>query len=109
MKFKLPPLQSNNCRLYTKVKNKPKFVWILTQNLCEEGSETKNLGDRYTRYKIITSSKIIIDIESNQMGSRRNCLPVRQTGLLWLLKKDDKIWFREEGYRCFEITRPDFF
>jgi hypothetical protein len=43
------------------------------------------------------------------MGSRRNCLPVRQTGLLWLLKKDDKIWLREEGYRCFEITRPDFF
>ena len=35
MKFKLPPLQSNNCRLYTKVKNKPNFAWKLTQNLCD--------------------------------------------------------------------------
>ncbi|MBK9480627.1 MAG: hypothetical protein IPO02_01300 [Bacteroidetes bacterium] len=86
-----------------------KIYEIHLKGLCEEGSETKNLGDRYTRYKIITSSKIIIDIESNQMGSRRNCLPVRQTGLLWLLKKDNKIWFWEEGYHGVEITSPDFF
>ena len=41
-------------------------------------------------------------IENNPKESRRNWL-------LWLLKKEGKIWFWEEGYHGVEITRPDFF
>jgi hypothetical protein len=33
MKIKLPPLQSDNSRLKTNVKNKMDFIWNLTQNL----------------------------------------------------------------------------
>ena len=39
-------------------------------------------------FKKFISSNILKAIESNKKESRRN-------GLLWLLKKDDKIWFWE--------------
>ncbi len=52
--------------------------------------------------KIYSSCSIVKAIEYNPKESRRN-------GLLWLLKKENKIWFWEEGYHGVEITSPDFF
>jgi putative transposase len=65
-------------------------------------SEINNLSDIIRDFKKYTSSKIVRAIESNKKESRRNWL-------LWLLKKEDKIWFWEEGYHGIEITSPDFF
>lgn len=65
-------------------------------------SESNNLSDIIFDFKKYTSSKIVKAIESNSKESRRNWL-------LWLLKKDDKIWFWEEGYHDVEITSPYFF
>ena len=65
-------------------------------------SETNNLSDIIRDFKKFTSSKLVEAIETNQKESRRNWL-------LWLLKKDDKIWFGEEGYHGVEITSLDFF
>jgi hypothetical protein len=39
MKIKLPPLQSDNSRLKTNVKNKMDFIWNLTQNLSGNKKE----------------------------------------------------------------------
>ena len=87
------------------------YAWVIMSNHIHliMRSETNNLSDIIRDFKKYTSSKIVKAIESNKKESRRNCLPVRQTGLLWLLKKDDKIWFWEEGYHGVEITSPDFF
>ena len=65
-------------------------------------SETNNLSDIIRDFKKFTSSKLVEAIETNQKESRRNWL-------LWLLKKDDKIWFGEKDYHGVEITSPYHF
>jgi putative transposase len=77
------------------------YAWLIINNHIHTiiRSETNNLSDIIRDFKKYTSSKIVRAIESNTKESRRN----------WLLKKEDKIWFWEEGYHGIEITSPDFF
>ena len=77
------------------------YAWVIMSNHIHTiiRSETNNLSDIIRDFKKYTSSKIVRAIESNTKESRRN----------WLLKKEDKIWFWEEGYHGIEITSPDFF
>lgn len=80
------------------------YAWVIMSNHIHMimRSETNNLSDIIRDFKKYTSSKIVKAIESNKKESRRNWL-------LWLLKKDDKIWFWEEDYHGVEIKSPDFF
>jgi REP element-mobilizing transposase RayT len=65
-------------------------------------SDGEKLSDIIRDFKKYTSSKLIESIENNSVESRKNWL-------LWLLKKDSKIWFWEEGYHGEEIFTKDFF
>jgi REP element-mobilizing transposase RayT len=53
-------------------------------------------------FKKHTAKKIVKAIEDNDLESRKRWL-------LWLLKKDDHIWFWEEGYHGEEIFTEEFF
>jgi putative transposase len=44
----------------------------------------QKLSDIVRDFKKFTSSEIIKAIEKNKHESRRNCLPVGQTGMLWI-------------------------
>jgi putative transposase len=66
------------------------------------GTRQEKLSDIIRDFKKFTSAKIMQAIESNEKESRKNWL-------LWLLKKDDRLWFWEEGYHGEEIRTKDFF
>ncbi|HEY0670420.1 MAG TPA: hypothetical protein VGD22_19715 [Sphingobacteriaceae bacterium] len=54
-------------------------------------SDQGKLSDTLRDFKKFTASKIVKAIEENPGESRKSWL-------LWLLKKDNGIWFWEEGY-----------
>ncbi|MDX2188519.1 MAG: transposase [Bacteroidota bacterium] len=64
-------------------------------------SEKGNLSDIIRDFKKFTSSKIYQAIELNEKESRRSWL-------LWLLRKEDKIWFWESGYHGEEVLTKEF-
>ena len=80
------------------------YAWVIMSNhvhmiiSCENG----RLSDLIRDLKKFTSTKIVRAIEENKHESRKRWL-------LWLLKKDDKIIFWEEGYHGEEITGILFF
>jgi REP element-mobilizing transposase RayT len=80
------------------------YAWVIMSNHIHLilRSETNKLSDIVRDFKKYTSTQIVNAIENNPKESRRSWL-------LWLLRKDDKIWFWEEGYHGVEITTPDFF
>ena len=94
----------DSLRFCQKEKGLKIYAWVIMSNHIHLilRSETNNLSDIIRDFKKFTSSKIVEAIETNQKESRRNWL-------LWLLKKDDKIWFWEEGYHGVKITSLDFF
>jgi len=59
-------------------------------------SEIVPLSDIIRDFKKFTSKQIMQAIENNSKESRKKWL-------LWLLKKEEKIWFWEEGYHGEEI------
>jgi len=63
------------------------------------GSEQNKLSDIIRDFKKFTSTKIVQAISDNERESRKRWL-------LWLLKKEDKVWFWEEGYHAEEIFYP---
>jgi len=80
------------------------YAWVVMSNHVHLilRSDDNKLSDIIRDFKKYTSTKIVKAIEENKKESRRSWL-------LWLLKKEDKIWFWEEGYHGEEITTPDFF
>jgi len=80
------------------------YAWVVMSNHVHLilRSDDNKLSDIIRDFKKYTSTKIVKAIEENNKESRRSWL-------LWLLKKEDKIWFWEEGYHGEEITTPDFF
>ncbi len=60
------------------------------------------LSDIIRDYKKFTAKKIYKAIEENPIESRKNWM-------MWLFKKDDGIWFWEEGYHGEEIFTKSFF
>ena len=80
------------------------FAWVVMSNhvhLIVRSDENK-LSDIFRDFKKFTSTKIVKMIVENKKESRKKWL-------LWLFKKEDNIWFWEEGYHGEEITSPDFF
>ena len=66
------------------------------------GTNKESLSDIIRDLKKYTSKKIFEAIENNQRESRK-------AWLTWLLKKEDKIWFWEEGYHGEQIFSQEFF
>jgi REP element-mobilizing transposase RayT len=91
-------------RFCQKEKGLKVYAWVIMSNHIHLilRSDTNKLSDIIRDFKKYTSSRIVKAIENNPKESRRNWL-------LWLLKKEGKIWFWEEGYHGVEITSPDFF
>lgn len=65
-------------------------------------SEIVPLSDILRDFKKFTSKQIMRAIENNPKESRKKWL-------LWLLKKEEKVWFWEEGYHGEEIYSEEFF
>jgi putative transposase len=80
------------------------YAWVIMSNHCHFilRSKSNKLSDVIRDFKKHTAKKIVKAIEDNIHESRKRWL-------LWLLKKEDHIWFWEEGYHGEEITSKDFF
>jgi REP element-mobilizing transposase RayT len=80
------------------------YAWVVMTNHIHMIVSTNkdSLSDIIRDFKKYTSKKIFEAIENNARESRKRWL-------LWLLKKEDKIWFWEEGYHGEEIFSQDFF
>ena len=75
------------------------YAWVVMSNHCHLiiRSEGFKLSDVIRDFKKHTAKKIAEAIENNATESRKRWL-------LWLLRKDEHIWFWEEGYHGEEIT-----
>ena len=80
------------------------YAWVIMTNHCHLiiSAESLKLSDVIRDFKKHTAKKIVEAIEVNESESRKRWL-------LWLLKKDDHIWFWEEGYHGEEVTSKSFF
>ena len=80
------------------------YAWVLMSNHIHMivGTNKDSLSDIIRDFKKNTSKKIVEAIKNNPRESRKSWL-------LWLLKKEDKVWFWEEGYHGEEIFSQDFF
>lgn len=79
------------------------YAWVIMSNHIHliVRSSNHNLSDIIRDFKKYTASKIYLEIERNEKESRKRWL-------LWLLKKDDSIWFWEAGYHGEEIFSKEF-
>lgn len=80
------------------------YAWVIMTNhvhLIISGKDGK-LSDIIRDFKKYTSSQIVKAIDENSRESRKRWM-------LWLLKKEDRVWFWEEGYHGEEITSKSFF
>ena len=91
-------------RFCQKEKGLKVYAWVIMTNHIHMivSSEKENLSDIIRDFKKYTSKKIYEAIENNPKESRKRWM-------LWLLKKDDRIWFWEEGYHGEEIITQEFF
>lgn len=80
------------------------YAWVIMSNHCHLiiSAEGNKLSDVIRDLKKYTAKKIVKAIDSNAAESRKRWL-------LWLLRKEDHIWFWEEGYHGKEITDRSFF
>ncbi len=80
------------------------YAWVVMTNHCHliVSAEGFKLSDVIRDFKKHTAKKIVEAIEANPTESRKRWL-------LWLLKKEDHIWFWEEGYHGEEIVSKSFF
>lgn len=80
------------------------YAWVIMSNHCHLILSTVGfkLSDVIRDFKKHTAKKLYEAIERNEKESRKRWL-------LWLLKKDESIWFWEEGYHGEEITTQKFF
>lgn len=79
-------------------------AWVIMTNHIHMiiSSEGAKLSDIIRDLKKFTASQIFRAIESNSKESRKRWLQ-------WLLKKDNKVWFWEEGYHGEQILTESFF
>ena len=80
------------------------YAWVAMSNHCHLiiSSNKTPLSDIIRDLKKHTSKTIIESITENEKESRKRWI-------LWLLKKDDHIWFWEEGYHGEEVFSQAFF
>lgn len=80
------------------------YEWVIMTNHIHLIIGTKNipLSDIIRDFKKFTSAKIVKAIENNPLESRKSWI-------LWLIKKQDKILFWQEGYHGEEICTYDFY
>ncbi len=80
------------------------YAWVVMSNHCHLiiRSEGFKLSDVIRDFKKYTAKKIFEAIQTNEKESRKRWL-------LWLLRKDDHIWFWEEGYHGIEISDQNVF
>jgi putative transposase len=80
------------------------YAWVVMTNHVHMiiSSDKAKLSDIIRDLKKFTSSQIVKTIDGNLTESRKKWL-------LWLLRKEEKIWFWEEGYHGEEIYSQDFF
>lgn len=80
------------------------FSWVLMSNHSHLiiSSKKEALSDIIRDLKKFTAKKIIDTIKNNDSESRKEWL-------IWLLQKDEHIWFWEEGYHGVEITSKSFY
>ncbi len=80
------------------------YGWVIMTNHAHFIFDSVDvaLSDIIRDLKKFTSKSIFTAIETNDQESRKRWL-------LWLLKKDEHIWFWEEGYHGEEIWTKDFF
>lgn len=94
----------DNIRYCQQHKGLKVYAWVVMTNHCHliirtEKFELQNVIRDFKKY---TAKRIFEAIEMNERESRRRWLR-------WLLKKDEQIWFWEEGYHGEEITSRAFF
>jgi len=80
------------------------YAWVIMTNHMHliVGSTGDSLSDIIRDFKKFTATKIMEAIEANPKESRK-------TWLLWLLKKEERIWFWDEGYHGEEIVSQSFY
>ena len=80
------------------------FAWVIMSNHCHliVRAKNNNLSDVIRDMKKFTAKAIVKNINENVKESRKNWM-------LWMFKKDDGIWFWEEGYHGEEIFSKSFF
>ena len=80
------------------------YAWVVMSNHIHLiiQSDKVPLSDILRDFKRFTATAIVRAIEKNPKESRKRWM-------LWLLRKEDKIWFWEEGYHGEEITTQSFF
>jgi len=79
-------------------------AWVIMSNHIHMiiSSTKDKLSDIIRDFKKFTAGEIVRAIEANTKESRKRWM-------LWLLKKEDRIWFWEEGYHGEEIFTKSFF
>jgi putative transposase len=94
----------NSLKFCQKEKGLKVFAWVIMTNHLHLiiQSDTSKLSDIIRDFKKFTATQIVKAIEKNPQESRKKWM-------LWLLKKDDKIWFWEEGYHGEEIFTKEFY
>ena len=80
------------------------YAWVVMSNHVHLiiSSEKGKLSDVIRDLKKYTATQIVKAIQKNKQESRKRWL-------LWLLKKEDRICFWQEGYHGEEIFTSDFF
>lgn len=80
------------------------YAWVIMTNHIHLiiSSDKERLSDIIRDLKKFTSRKIFEAIKENNFESRKKWL-------LWLLQKDGKIWFWEEGYHAELIYSEKFY
>jgi len=94
----------DSIRFCQKEKGLNLYAWVIMTNhihLIVRG-EAGNLSGVIRDFKKFTATRIYNVIETNPLESRKRWM-------LWLLKKDENIWFWEEGYHGEEITTRQFY
>lgn len=94
----------DSVRFCQKEKGLKVHAWVIMTNHIHMiiSSRGAKLSDIIRDLKKYTATQIFRAIENNTGESRKRWL-------LWLLKKDNKIWFWEEGYHGEEILTKSFF
>ncbi|HYG38966.1 MAG TPA: transposase [Cytophagales bacterium] len=94
----------NSIRYCQKEKGLKIYAWVIMSNHIHMivSSDGKGLSDVIRDLKKYTASKIVEAIKKNIKESRKHWL-------LWLFRKENKVWFWEEGYHGEVITSKSFF
>src|SRR5690606_15791215 len=94
----------DSLRYCQKAKGLNIHAWVIMSNHIHLiiSSKKEKLSDIIRDFKKYTSTRLVSAIRENPQESRKKWL-------LWLLQKEDKIWFWEEGYHGEEIITKSFY